>query len=385
MENINQTNSTTPIVNATSAYIESISPANQQIVEEDLRTQLLRILATDGILPNENEKAILGWELIGKIRSMLKPGYSDNSVKNYLSQLSKNENSPIAKTARGFGYFRRSSFDDSVGVSTETSEIVDAGFETGVAKRDEQSEERFRALYIAYMEREKKFPANIEHTKSLRSEKGINTWKFSDVISLDWNVGVLTQIEDKMVLDNNLLEIRKAIGHSPFNIISSELKVGISLANYRQFFFQCLSNSNWANEAHLVLAHRIEDSKLVECLKQLGASFGVSIYSFNIDLGKFDKIPSADKIRDLKGVEREKLVDKYCSDVTVIYQAQKKGELDWEHIQDVRVINSDFNAVFKWIPKCLTDKTPYSLKAFKEKEAEEYKIKYIYDSNSYRH
>jgi hypothetical protein len=238
----------------------------------------------DGMLPNESEKPILGRELIRKIKPMLKPGYSENSIKNYFSQLSKSENSPIAKTAQGFGYFRRKTTED---IDTTPFNILkgltDLANDTSTSKRDAQAEEKFRALYILYMERESKFPAHVEHTKSHRGPKGLNKWKFPDVVSLEWNTGVLTQINDRLVLDGSFCEIRKATGDSPFNLISTELKINISLNDFRECFFQCVSNSKWANEAHLVIARKVDDAILARDLKKLGATHGVSIYSFNFD------------------------------------------------------------------------------------------------------
>jgi hypothetical protein len=315
----------------------------------------------------------------------LKPGYSEHSIKNYLSQLSKNENSPIAKTAQGYGYFRRKTTEDIDTTSlTALKDLADLVAETGASKRDAQGEEKFRAIYLLSMKSEGKFPAPIEHTKAHRGPKGINHWKFPDVVSLEWDTGVLNQIDNKLVFDKSFCDLKTATGVSSFNIISTELKVSLSLSNSRASFFQCVSNSKWANDAHLVVAMKVDDAIIVDDLKKLGAIHGVSIYSFNFDEDTFNKFPTADKLKEMGEEQCEILVDKFCSNITVIYQAKRSCSLDWERIHDLRIISSDFSCIFKWIPKCLKDQHAYTLKGFKDKEDEEYIMSNRYETNAYR-
>ncbi|MFZ4701879.1 MAG: hypothetical protein ACOYMG_17675 [Candidatus Methylumidiphilus sp.] len=366
------------------SYTEYSESLRQNIGEEDLTTQLFRILAMDGILPNENEKPILGHELIRKIAPLLKPGYSENSIKNYFSQLSKDESSPIAKSAQGYGYYARKSSEEIDPTSYAIKELTDLVNETGASKRDAQAEEKFRVLYLLHMESGKKFPAYIDHTKAHRGPKGLNHWKFPDVVSLEWDTGVLTQIGNKLVLDTDFCDLREANGVSSYNLISTELKVDISLSNARKFFFQCVSNSKWANDAHLVVARKIDDAILVDDLKKLGAIHGVSIISFNFDKDMLNRFPTADKILNMKDDQREMLVEEFCSNITVIYQAKRAKSLDWERIHDLRIISPDFSRIIKWIPKCRSDKQAYTLNDFQVKDFEEYTIKHRYDKNTYR-
>ena len=349
------------------------------LFDKDLRTQLLDILANENVLPDENEKPILGPELLLKVKQFISPGFSDGSIKTYFSQFAKNESSPIARTVHGFGYFRRTQCPVSNVTATNcNSAFTDDIDDTDCGRRDYQSEEKFRALYIQYLKREKKFPIAIVHTRSQKLAKGVNLWKFPDVVTLTWNIAIQSETEDKLLLDNNLFEIKKAIGDPPFVLISSELKVNVTLANFRQCFFQCVSNSKWAHEAHLVIACRIEDSKLVESLQKLGAAFKVSIFSFNMDPSDIAAIQSAWSIRSMKQEERDSLIDQFCSDINIIYLAQSRSGLDWDHIQDVREVNTDYNYVFKWLSKCLKDGQAYTMKSFIEKEREEMTLQNLY-------
>jgi hypothetical protein len=107
---------------------------------------------------------------------------------------------------------------------------------------------------------------HIEHTKGARQPAGVNKWKFSDVVVLDWDVG--EQREDAFVLDRALLEVKRSLGEQPFRLSSVELKVELVLNNFREHFFQCVSNSKWAHMAHLVVASPISDALLATELRR---------------------------------------------------------------------------------------------------------------------
>ena len=342
-------------------------PADETIFSLDLKGQLLQILVMPDVLPSADETPIFGTKLVGVVKKDLKGEFSDNSIKNYFSQLSQDENSPIAKSTQGFGYFRRKTNELDIKIPTESD--VDMGIDDDTADfgapRDFQFEEKFRSIYMLWLEANKCFPAHIEHTKSLKSIKGLNTWKFSDVVSLSWNVAVSSESSEDLELDKSLLEIKKSIGDSPFTLTSAELKVSLTIGNFRQCFFQCVSNSKWANEAHLVVAQKITDSKLVDSLRKLGASFGVSIISFQLNENDLLELPSAEVIKSKVGSDRDELLLKYGNNVNVIYSALSNDQLDWDHMEDVRSINNDFSNVFKWVSRCLKDNKALTLSAFK--------------------
>lgn len=341
-------------------------PFGETIPALDLTKQLLAILVKPDVLPSADETPIFGTKLVGVVKKHLKGEFSDNSIKNYFSQLSQDATSPIAKSTQGFGYFRRKTTELDIESPTEFN--VDMGIDDDTADfdaaRDLQFEEKFRSIYMLWLEANKCFPAHIEHTKSLRSTKGLNTWKFSDVVSLSWNVAVSSESSEELELDKSLLEIKKSIGDSPFSLTSAELKVSLTFGNFRQCFFQCVSNSKWANEAHLVVAQKIADSKLVDGLRKLGASFGVSIISFQLNEKDLEELPSAAIIKSKIGSERDELLAKYGNNVNVIYSALSNDQLDWDHIEDVRSINNVFSNVFKWVSRCLKDNKAHTLGAF---------------------
>ncbi|MBO7554541.1 MAG: hypothetical protein J6T41_01015, partial [Neisseriaceae bacterium] len=64
-------------------------------------------------------------------------------------------------------------------------------------------------------------------------------------------------------------------------IYSFELKKELTVANFRECYFQAVSNSSWANEGYLVAADIDED--LLELIKRSNQSFGIGVIRLNIE------------------------------------------------------------------------------------------------------
>ncbi len=73
----------------------------------------------------------------------------------------------------------------------------------------------------------------------------------------------------------------------PVKLVSFELKKEISVNNCREYYFQAISNSSWANEGYLV-GHHIDthNPKLMDLLKRLHASFGIGVIDLRTDEDK---------------------------------------------------------------------------------------------------
>lgn len=106
------------------------------------------------------------------------------------------------------------------------------------------------------------------------------------------------------IADNNLLKL-----------YSFELKKSISRANYREAYFQAVSNSSWAHEGYLVTSEIKEDEDLLAELERLNQAFGIGI----IEL-------------ELNDIDASK----------VLFSAKPKKQLDWETMDKLVDTNSDF-------------------------------------------
>ena len=100
------------------------------------------------------------------------------------------------------------------------------------------------------------------------SKGGYNEWVHPDMVGFylpleEWRPEV---IEFNRISDNNSVRL-----------YSFELKKSLSKANYRESFFQAVSNSSWGHEGYLVAAEILQDDDFLAELERLAASFGIGI------------------------------------------------------------------------------------------------------------
>jgi len=99
------------------------------------------------------------------------------------------------------------------------------------------------------------------------------------------------------------------------HLYSFEIKKTLNKSNYRESFFQAVSNSSWAHEGYLVTAEIDEDDELQAEVKRLSSSFGIGII-----------------ILDLSDIDSS----------YVLYPAKLHDSLDWETINKLCEQNLDF-------------------------------------------
>lgn len=144
----------------------------------------------------------------------------------------------------------------------------------------------------------------IFHEKSRRD--GLNEWVHPDI------VGVYIPIED---WNRDILDLNNITSSNAITLYSFELKKKLDRSNYREYFFQAVSNSSWANESYLVAAEIRDDDELLNELERLSTSFGIGLIQI-----------------DLEDVDSSR----------VVFHAQKKKELDWETMNKLSDLNADF-------------------------------------------
>ena len=115
---------------------------------------------------------------------------------------------------------------------------------------------------------------------------------------------------------------------SPIKLYSFELKREINFANLRECFFQCVSNSSWANESFLVAAQISENEDFWDELSRLSTSFGIGVIKLNVE-------------------------DPHSSEIMV--PARFRENLDWETINKL-TMNSDFKEFIETVKIDLTSK-----------------------------
>lgn len=110
------------------------------------------------------------------------------------------------------------------------------------------------------------FTKTIFHEKS--TKKGYNEWLHPDM------VGFYLPIDS---WNKNLLDFNSITDSNALKLFSFELKIKLDKSNYRESFFQAVSNSSWSNEGYLVASEISNDDDLLSELERLSMSFGIGI------------------------------------------------------------------------------------------------------------
>ncbi len=137
--------------------------------------------------------------------------------------------------------------------------------------------------FLTYMainnENLKCYTKTIFHEESSKSPKGMDRWLYPDMVGVrflhaEWS-------------NENLIAFSKKFDTLPVKLVSFELKKEISVHNCREYYFQAISNSSWANEGYLVGRHiDTHNPQLMDLLKRLHASFGIGVIDLRTDADK---------------------------------------------------------------------------------------------------
>lgn len=109
----------------------------------------------------------------------------------------------------------------------------------------------------------------IFHEKSGKSQKGADKWLYPDMVAV--------QFEYADYEHGSLQAWMRKFDRLPIKIFSFEIKKHLDFGNYKEYFFQAVSNSSWANEGYLVALSVPQDGEFREALQKLSQSFGIGI------------------------------------------------------------------------------------------------------------
>ena len=112
----------------------------------------------------------------------------------------------------------------------------------------------------------------IFHEKTNKSKKGYNQWLHPDI------VGVHFPFED---YSKDTLVFQEMLNDKKYRLYAFEMKVSLSFSNLREYYFQAVSNSSWANEGYLVALNIDEDESFMSELKRLNNAFGIGVIRIN--------------------------------------------------------------------------------------------------------
>lgn len=109
----------------------------------------------------------------------------------------------------------------------------------------------------------------IFHEKSGKSQKGADKWLYPDMVGV--------QFEYADYEHGSLQAWMRKFDRLPIKIFSFEIKKYLDFGNYKEYFFQAVSNSSWANEGYLVALSVPQDGEFREALQKLSQSFSIGI------------------------------------------------------------------------------------------------------------
>ena len=147
-------------------------------------------------------------------------------------------------------------------------------------------------LLASFVELSPNFNARVKtifHESSIKSKKGRDKWLYPDI------VGVSFEHES---YEDSVLNFAAKLVKIPLKIYSFEMKKYLSIANLKEYYFQTVSNSSWANEGYLVALDIDEsDEELMELIGSLNSSFGIGILGLDSENLAQSKILAQPKFR----------------------------------------------------------------------------------------
>ncbi|MDL0102477.1 HTH domain-containing protein [Campylobacter felis] len=166
----------------------------------------------------------------------------------------------------------------------------------------------------------------IYHEKSKKSESGKDKWNYPDI------VGVYFPYDD---YQNETLGLLESLKLNSYKIFSFELKISINFSNLKEYYFQAVSNSSWANEGYLVVLKELDGEVLSE-LRRLNQSFGIGVIQLDGSEISNSKIVLSAKEKALDMQTIDMLVDKnedfkkFINDINQQIRAGKDAKIQAE-------------------------------------------------------
>lgn len=185
----------------------------------------------------------------------------------------------------------------------------------------------------------------IFHENSLKQKKGYNKWIHPDL------VGVYFSFNDKLrEYEKVIIDFQNDFSITATKLFSFELKIRVDISNLREYYFQAVSNSSWANEGYLVTLKL--DEEVIEEVRRLANSFGIGLikldaenieegqilvpatYRKEIDIDSMDRLASENKdfanflqniIDDKKIKKVNSRYDKVMEDAEIYKYLNDKG------------------------------------------------------------
>ena len=195
-------------------------------------------------------------------------------------------------------------------------------------EKHRREEDYYQDICNILFEKEIIYPKIIDALKSSNKYgRGSAEWLHPDI------VGVKDTIKD---FKSNVKEISD--DKKRLEIYSFEVKKDLSMSNLKQYFFQALSNSSWANYGYLVFVEEIneQDKRLMEELQTLCSSYNIGVIKINVETKSMKTLFYANK-RELNwkminriAEENNSDFNKFLKNISTFYKTQELEEFHYD-------------------------------------------------------
>ncbi len=163
----------------------------------------------------------------------------------------------------------------SVGIKGAKSDELERAEVAKIHEMRDFKERDLHALLAKYVKEgfpDTVYSKTINHQSSKKGNKGEDKWLYPDMVGVAFEYTEYEQLE----------KFLESFDKKPIKIYSFEIKRTITMGNFREYFFQAVSNSSWANYGYLVaLDINWEDTELKELIQKTSNSFGIGVISLN--------------------------------------------------------------------------------------------------------
>ena len=232
-----------------------------------LRERLTEILPT--LLPEREENAIKGKELIARVRAVLGDAYSDHSLRSQFSFMALDPESCLARVPNGQGYYLRG--DDDAAPSLQHIFGSDA-------REGEDSLNKAMALAVRLFD-----TAGLG--VFVYPVDGEESWEHPDLVAVQWPAGCR---DDAGAYIPTPTEQALQVAYRAVCV-----GFGESAECCRRAFYRALACGSWAEQTELLLMPGCDN---VEELADLAAQHGVGLRCIGLDADALENLPRADEL-----------------------------------------------------------------------------------------
>lgn len=191
-----------------------------------------------------------------------------------------------------------------------TSKVV-ADVEKDEKKKDEQSENNtsynecdLHPALVTFLNGDRHFNCytkTIVQQEGKKAPKGIDKWTYPDLIGVYFPFRGYDDVGD---YDDCTVNAMRALEINAYRVFSFEMKKALTQKSLREYFFQTVSNSSWANEGYLVAAEiEFDDELLMQEMSLLNKSFGIGIIKLDYQDPMMSEIVFPAKPRDIIDID----------------------------------------------------------------------------------